>query len=217
MSRSLFIAGITSHLHDAFIAELKKDPENYIIATNTEGDDIATEDSEESTFHYLPWTAHSPISARTVITRIENSPTLIDEAIVTIYTAPLSKAFHEASWTTIDQLIDNAIKSTLFIFREIINLFHRNGRGTLTIAWQIPEISSVTAFGKILFPTIRSIVDTLLEIYESYPINIKAFYTYDDETENFVKYVLENQRKEKYQKKWIRYSGDRSPLSIFKQ
>ena len=199
MNRAIFVAGgnlLHKHLTDYFLSKGRK-----IITAAFNGQLQKEEISADGLLVTYPWIPGSSLSPRNILIQGPREQGELEQAFL-IYTTgkagdPLGEpSFHKASSVTIQRLLDQKVKSYLFLFKELVSYFIDRGGGKLTVALLSEQTAlrdPVTAGAYGMF---RSLVTASLRAYASEPFQMDLFITESEDHAGFLNYMLDRLKSE---------------------
>jgi hypothetical protein len=118
------------------------------------------------------WNPGSPVSARSLVLAAENRIGPLSGAIV-VCSAPNEAETRDFSPAGIDMIVNNHIKSYMFLSRELIKYFQQKKQGTLALALlETPPQGLLTAS---VFGAFRSFSGSLLERSDTEHLRMASF------------------------------------------
>jgi hypothetical protein len=165
MDEAMLIAGQGKELIAALSAEAEKRGIKTTLAAIPERND--GERSGPSA-----WNPGSPVSARSLVLAAENRIGSLSGAIV-VCSAPNEAETRDFSPAGIDMIVNNHIKSYMFLSRELIKYFQQKKQGTLALALlETPPQGLLTAS---VFGAFRSFSGSLLERSDTEHLRMASF------------------------------------------
>ncbi len=139
----------------------------------------------------ITWTPRSAISAKSLILKVTNRVQSLDEAVVIVEIPPTSRAFHEASYSDLDEMIDTYVKGPVFLVREILGLFVEGGRGGLTVVLRTYGYET-SPMARALQSALESLFETILVLYQKESVTLRAFLVGDEDDGEIARAVLDD-------------------------
>jgi hypothetical protein len=132
------------------------------------------EEAEEN-LTLIPWNRSSPISVHNVIVEAINRTGGIDEAVFLFQTEIENKPLHEQSLAAIDSYIDDYIKGSLYLLKEILGYFQKCRKGALYIVLDYAGMEVLPPIDALGVGGIEAFTNTLFMLYQNEEIRIHGF------------------------------------------
>ena len=181
------------------------------LATETVGTEETEgplEGSIEEDMISIRWHRSSPVSARNVLLNLRDSFDRLDEALL-LHSPRLDRnLLQENSPAAIEQAVDNWIKGSLFMVKEILGLYKEQDSGVLNLVSYCPRNES--AFPP-LEGTIRggfhALAESLFAGNGSADMVINGFESYAPDPSAYADYIFNKltERKNRSSGKWFRF------------
>jgi len=189
MPRGIFIAGNESALTNAIELEAAKRAERYTLALlpdRLSGDDAKIGPQSWSSMSSaekripLEWNPGSPLSARALVLAAENRLEQVNEAILVCDPPSVRCAAADLSLTNVEVLVNDYIKSWLFLVKELAALFRTRGEGVVALvcpdtAGTGDKDDAVDLLGSTALAAFRSLTRSLLAAAFSEPYHTLGF------------------------------------------
>ena len=210
MEHTVFITDIDTPL-GASLARLYLTEGFSVFGTGTTEKGLARISEEmtadrEGAFVAELWRRASPISARNMMLKAQNTLGEMNDFIVLGNPVSLPSGFHDLKVDVLDRDIDEWVKGNLFLLRDILVHCMDREQSNVSLVCLIHEISDSP-----LSDTIRrsflGLAHALLGVYGGGAFNIQAFESAADLTEEFALYIFRTltERSGRAAGKWMRY------------
>lgn len=206
MAKSVLITGKPARLASELIRATLSRGDRVTAATVA---DKPLEDDDQEHLRRVAWNRSSPLSARSVLLQATNSFDTIDEAFVLYSPEGIYNPFHETSTAATAATIDEALKGTLFLVRELLAYFERVGQGALNV---VIHDATGTFHGPVDACTrgaIESFANSLFTYYQNEPVVCRGFLSESEQVKEFAAHILQviEEKRVRSKGKWHRYSG----------
>ncbi len=141
MSKVFLISDITN----SFSLKLAKgllDRDNIVIGLNSSFENELFNDGlKNRNFHIYNWNSSSPLSSTKIIKKCLNEFGKIDYAFLVFSPVGSSEKLYDLATFTLEKFVDEKIKGTLFLARELSQLFNKSKNGGIGLVCNnTPEI-----------------------------------------------------------------------------
>lgn len=141
-----------------------------------------------------PWGRASPVSARNVLLKALTTFERLDTAVFTFSPSLKRVLLHETEYADIEAAVDEWVRGTLFLLREVIGQLVRQGSGTLAL------VQSFTREDSTEYPPLEAMVRgaigdlsaSLLASYGGEGLSFFRFETSSPKMEEYAKYVVDS-------------------------
>lgn len=158
--------------------------------------------------HTTKWNRRSALSARSVVLHAVNLFSQLDTAIVVYAPARDAAPFHETSVVSIEDRVDAEVKGYLFMIREIVARFARQGTGTLGLVIWDNEDESRSPVEAAASGSFVSVAEAIITYYQDEPFHIRGFYATGDDSAEIATFVTDGLREPprgRSRDRWFRY------------
>jgi len=176
-----------------------------MLVTRSGQMDLGLIDEEKTSV--ISWNRRSALSARSVLLHATNVFGRLDEAIIVFSAAPAGTTFHESSIVGIEDRIDAEVKGYLYILRETLTCFLKQGGGTIALvvdrsASTFPSPLESTATGAFM-----SLAESIARLYQNEPLTIRRFVSASDDMSGYARHVCEHLEPARRRRpgRWMRY------------
>jgi hypothetical protein len=152
---------------------------------------MGLDDSVPESVETIAWNRRSALSARSVLMHAINTFGRLDEAIVVYSPAEDLAPFHESSIVGIEDRVDAEIKGYLFILREILAQFVRQGHGRLALVFSEPADPVRSPLESSGAGSFVSLADSLDRVYSSEELSVVRCHSDGHDTAGFADLVLD--------------------------
>ncbi len=184
MRKSILIAG-QNKLLEKPLTEIFLNKGYSVIITSAAEDEV-----NKKELHTILWNMRSPLSAKNVVLNAASIVEKIDEALVLFSPAKIIKPFHETSAAEIERSVDFQLKSNLFIMKEIIAYFQKQGRGTLSLVHHLPGTEILPPMDALGAGSFTGLVKSLFTFYQNEQVSINAYLSSSSETEEYSDFIF---------------------------
>jgi len=184
-----------------------------VAAALEEGKSIAAGEGEVFS---VEWKRRSALSTRNLILRILSRFDTLDEAVLLASPSLKRTLLQDVSSQTIDAAVDAWIKGALFLSREVLELFHKRGKGRLSLVNYAQESPLFPPLEAVLRGGFQALAASLFASSSGRDIAIAGFESYATRIPDFAAHILSTweTRGTKVSGKWFRYpGGGRFPLA----
>jgi NAD(P)-dependent dehydrogenase (short-subunit alcohol dehydrogenase family) len=206
MAKSVLITGKPARLASELIRATLSRGDRVVAATV---DDKPADEDDQEHLRRVPWNRSSPLSARSVLLNATNSFDTLHEAFVLYAPEGNYRPFHESTFASAASVIDEALKGTLFLIRELISYFERVGGGSINIvihdsAGEFHGPVDACARGGL-----ESFTNALFTYYQNEPVQCRGFISETEQPKEFAAHILHviDEKGDRGTGKWHRYSG----------
>ena len=148
-------------------------------------------DGSEESAATVSWNRRSPLSARSVVLHAVNTFGRLDEAIAIYSPAQDPSPFHESSIVGIEDRVDAEVKGYLYILREIVAQFVRQGRGRLVLVLREPPDVTGSPLETVGVGSFVAIAESLQRIYQSDALSVQRFRSTSEEAVGYAHFILD--------------------------
>ena len=150
----------------------------------------------------------SPLSARTFVLRTVTRFGGIDEAVLLNTAEGENRPLHELPAAAIEEPVDNAVKGSFFILRELLNHFWERKAGLLSLVSYSYGSEVLTPVDAAAAGSFRSLSESIFTYYENEPITVNGFESQSSKYTDFARFVISTNRDRgpKSHGKWFRHS-----------
>jgi hypothetical protein len=150
----------------------------------------------EDRLQYVDWNRRSAISARLVLMQAMNKQVQIDHAIL-VHTPIMDRTImHDASAAYFEERLDFDLKGYLFIIKELLSYFLKQGKGGMTFLLQNPGPEVLPPMDALCMKAMEGLVESVLTYYSQEPIVLRGLTTRNTQhrqlTEQVLKIILED-------------------------
>jgi hypothetical protein len=205
MDGGLLVTGKPAVLLES-IAERALDLQANIVITRSGHGELS--DTIADSAHITNWNRRSALSARSAVLHAVNLFHSLDTAVVVYAPSRDTSPFHEASVVRIEDRVDAEVKGYLFMIREILSCFTRQGRGTLAMVIWDNEDESRSPVEAAASGSFVSVAEAIFTYYQNEPLSIRGFYATGDDPLEISRFVIDGLAEPASPKKngrWIRY------------
>ena len=212
MPKTILIAPADSSFGTALVGQAVSTGARVIAAVRPDTTLRSEEDesgpSEDSLLE-LPWNRRSLLSARNVILQGLNTYGAIDRAIIVHVAEAESHPLHELPPVSIETVVDDKVKSPLFMIKELLQHFLRAQTGSLSFALHEPAGVPRTALAASAAAGFSALVGSLLGIYQNEEFQVCGFTSHSDDSDSYASFILHTLQGKSGQStgKWFRHSG----------
>ena len=167
---------------------------------------------ENSRHLVLPWTPGSSLSPRNIIMKAQEEMGSVKEAFLIFPSGRSGESLHEISSAGIQKIIDYRVKSYLFFFKELLNLFIRNKEGELNAVLYSEEGEWQSPLNAGTYEMFYSVIKSAFTIYEREPFTITGFESDSKDLNEFGSFILSKLEKENSEKNRFYRFPERNPL-----
>jgi hypothetical protein len=139
----------------------------------------------------VSWNRRSALSARSVVLHAQNLYGRLDEAVVVFSPVRESVPFHESSIVSIENRTDAEVKGYLFLIREIVSLFQKQGGGTLVLAVLEQPNELRSPLEAMSLGGFAAAAEALLRYYQNEPIEVRLCRSRSDDASGYARFVLD--------------------------
>lgn len=127
--------------------------------------------------HSATWNRRSALSARSVVLHTVNLFRSLEEAVIVYAPARDTAPLHEISVVRIEERVDAEVKGYLFMIREVLACFIKQGHGKLLFAVRDSEEESRSPIEAAASGSFVSMAEAIFSHYQNEPISIRGLYT----------------------------------------
>lgn len=167
------------------------------------------EDEHDTLLLQRKWNRRSLLSARNLVLEGLNALEEINVAIVIHECRQDERSIHELSPTSIERIIDDSVKGTFFLLRELMSYFVRKGTGTVAMVHYSPGDYTKLPLDAALSAGFYAATDSLSTLYQNEAITINGFECSRERPEEFAGYILQtlSGKAATTNGKWYRYGA----------
>lgn len=150
----------------------------------------------------------SPLSARSFVLRTVTRFGGIDEAVVLNTAEGENRPLHELPAAAIEEPVDNAVKGSFFILRELLSHFWERKAGLLSLVSTSYGSEILTPLDAAAAGSFRALGGSIFTYYENEPITVNGFESQSSKYDDFARFVISTNRDRgsKSHGKWFRHS-----------
>jgi NAD(P)-dependent dehydrogenase (short-subunit alcohol dehydrogenase family) len=166
----------------------------YRVATTCRKPEKADAGEEGSDVVRAPWGRASPVSARNVLLKTLTSFERLDAAVFTFAPSLKRVLLHETEFVDIESAVDEWVRGTLFLLREVLGQLVRQGSGTLALVQSFTrgDSSEYPPLEAMIRGAISELSTSLLASYGGEGVSVFRFETSSPKTEEYVRFVVES-------------------------
>ena len=158
----------------------------------------------------VSWNRRSALSARSVVLHGQNLHGRLAEAVVVFSPVRESVPFHDSSIVSVENRTDAEVKGYLFMIRELVSLFQKQGGGRLVLAVldQASELRS--PLEAMSLGSFQATAEALQRFYEQEPIEIRLCYSRSDDPAGYAGFIVDTltaPRARRQRNEWLRYGS----------
>jgi len=219
MARTVLVADADSSTGKSLIHLLLDAGQNVIATTAFREEATKPEDIRNTPYLSIHWNKRSPLSARNILLQGLNRFESIDEAIITLSPGKENQPFHEAKGADIEAKVDDSVKGTLFLLRELVNYFAQRKTGVVALAACTEGSDVLPPLEAFCFGSFRALGDSLFAFYQNEPVLFYGFECYGSGMDEFAEFILRTlrDRGRKNAGKWMKFQDRGGFLSSFTQ
>ena len=139
----------------------------------------------------ISWNRRSALSARSVVLHGQNLYGRLDEAVVVFSPVRESVPFHESSIVSIENRTDAEVKGYLFMVRELVALFQKQGGGRLVLAVLDRESEVRSPLEAMSMGSFTATAKALQRFYENEPIELRLCFSRSDDVAGYAGFIVE--------------------------
>ena len=206
MAKSVLITGKPAHLASELVRAALGRGDRVVAATVA---DKPSEDGDEERMRRVAWNRPSPISARSVVLEAINSFDTLDEAFILYSPEGIYAPFHESPSSKAAAVMDEALKGSLFLVRELLSYFERVRHGSLNIVIQDSGGEFHGPIDACARGGLESFANALFTYYQNEPVECRGFVSESEQVKEFAMHILNviDEKGRRSSGKWHRYSG----------
>jgi len=193
---------------------------NTVVATRSGSEKKEAPAAQEESLLILDWNRKSPISTRNVILTALNRFDRIDEALVLEVPGVERKLLHETSYQSIEAAVDQWVKGSLFLIKELLEVFQRARAGVLALVhYSQPEAGGVfPPLEAALRGSFQALAQSLFSSYNQEYLYLNGFESTSSQCQEFAEFLLGtlNERGRRVSGKWFRFQLKTGLLSALK-
>ncbi len=214
MGKTIFITGgteLSKQLKDKFLSEGSK---LAVTADKLAKQENLTEDSDKNLLT-IPWNRESSLSTRNLILKTLNTYNTINEAMLILSLEKENRPFHLLSSTVIENKIDMQIKSSLFLLKEFLAYFQKQGKGALFIIIDANKQDILSPIDAAIYEYYKTLTKSLFIFYQNEPIILNGFDSSSSDITAYAEYIIKNinEKAGNIKGKWFRFSSNQNPFS----
>lgn len=209
MAKTFLVTGTPSKLTVDMAHECLAAKHNVMLTIEPGTEAPAIPAGLEENLHYVEWNRRSPISARFVLLQALNQGIAIDHAVV-VWTPRLDRTvFHEDNAAVIEERIDYDIKGFLFMVKELLLHFQKQGSGTITFVVQNTGPDVLSPGDALSLKGLDGLVESLFTYYSREAFALRGVQTRVAQNRQVAEFVLGlvTEDTAKTRGKWNRYTG----------
>lgn len=139
----------------------------------------------------ISWNRRSALSARSAVLHAQNLYGRLDEAVIVFSPVRESVPFHESSIVSIENRTDAEVKGYLFMMREILALFQKQGFGTLLLAVLEQESELQSPLEAMSYGGFVSGAEAMQRYYMNEPLEVRLCSTQSDDTDGYAQHIVD--------------------------
>ena len=140
----------------------------------------------------IPWNNRSPLSAKDIILECRNKMDGFDNSLTVFSSQQNNKPIHDSSSADIENVIDTNIKGNIFILKEIILYFQKQGKGNISLIHDIEQSEIVSPLNAVETGGFSSLANSLFAFYQNENLAINSFKSNSSEWEDYAEYIYKN-------------------------
>jgi len=182
-----------------------------VITNAQKGEENERENDEQCV--YQPVGRITPLSARTLVLKALNTFDSFSHALIVLSPFDASEPPHEVPSASIEENIDTQLKGCLYIVKEVLVYFMRQGRGSLSFVSLTDPGLENNVIDSMIHGGFISLADSIFSFYRNESVDMFGFESDSTKYEEFSEYIwkiLENPGKQNF-RRWNRFA-DRSGL-----
>ncbi|MFP4432106.1 MAG: hypothetical protein ACOCW6_05000 [Spirochaetota bacterium] len=187
MSTALLIAGFSEQLIRACVSEGQRKGFEILAALPVSS---SLAEFADPAVTAITWTPRSAISAKSLILKAYNRSQNLSEALLVVEIPQVSRAFHEASYSDLDQMIDTYVKGPVFLARELLGTFVDRRRGGLSVVIRSSGYEA-SPIARSLRTALESLFDSILNLYQRESVVLRGFLAGAEDEAEIARQVLE--------------------------
>ena len=156
----------------------------------------------------VSWNRRSALSARSVVLHGQNLYGRLGEAVVVFSPVRESVPFHESSIVSIENRTDAEVKGYLFMIREVVSLFQKQGAGRLVLAVRDTGSEVRSPLEAMSLGSFQSTALALQRLYENEAIELRLCYSSSDDVSGYAGFIVETLAAPPARRRkdgWLRY------------
>ena len=164
------------------------------VATTCRKPEKADAAEEGSDVVRAAWGRASPVSARNVLLKTLSSFERLDTAVFTFAPSLKRVLLHETEFADIEAAVDEWVRGTLFLLREVLGQLVRQGSGALALVQSFPrgDSSESPPLEAMIRGAIGELSTSLLASYGGEGVSVFRFETSSPKTEEYARFVVES-------------------------
>ena len=188
MERACLVTGKSGPLLAEIVRQAAARQRQILLTRSGRMDSGAHEDDAIST---IAWNRRSALSSRSVLLHATNLFGRLDEAVVVFAPAHDTATFHESSIVGIEDRIDAEVKGYLYILREILAVFMKQGGGRVVLVLQEPPGELQSPLEAAGVGSFTALADALARYYQNEPVAFHRLRTDGDDAAGFAAMILD--------------------------
>lgn len=207
MEKCMLISPGDARLGEALTDQADKYGYNVIATVDHEVDN----EPDKLSPLYLTWNRRSFLSARNAVVAGINAFKSIETAIIIHESVQDAKPLHELAPVSIDQTVDFSTKGHMFMLRELLAFFVRQGSGNLAMVYYLPGDFTQLPLCAASSGAFRDTVDALSTLYQNEDITINGFESGRDQPTAFAHFIFQTLHGKAAQAggRWYRFGSSR--------
>jgi NAD(P)-dependent dehydrogenase (short-subunit alcohol dehydrogenase family) len=161
-----------------------------VVATVRQEDEPAGDSSPDTNLLTCSWNRRSPLAAKNVLISGINHFGGIDEAIIIFPMDGENRPLHELPSAAIEAAIDGQIKSQLFMIKEVLSYFQREGSGQISLIRYDAGSETLPPLDALASGSFRSLTRTLFSFYQNEVVQINGFESTSADRKGFVDFII---------------------------
>lgn len=199
----IFLSSLSSDLGKILYTLLKNETPNLLCSAKND------EHLKDKTFQgVIPWNIRSPISSHSIILECLKRYRRVDRALILFEPDIENRPIHDLPAAAIEQWIDINLKGLVYIIKEFINLFMKQGFGALNIILTTNGSDVLTSLNASIYGGMRELTNSLFTFYRKEPFSVNGFESGTSNLKAYAEYILKTIKEtpEKRHGKWFRFS-----------
>jgi NAD(P)-dependent dehydrogenase (short-subunit alcohol dehydrogenase family) len=165
----------------------------YRVATTHRKSDKADPAEDGSDIVRASWGKASPVSARNVMLKTITAFERLDAAVFSFAPALRRVLLHETDYAEIEGAVDEWIRGTLFLLREVLGQLVRQGSGTLALvaSFTRDDASEVPPLEAMVRGALAELTTSVLASYGGEGIGVYRFETASPKVDEYVRFIVD--------------------------
>jgi NAD(P)-dependent dehydrogenase (short-subunit alcohol dehydrogenase family) len=162
-----------------------------VVATYRKTDKAETNEDGADVLR-APWGKASPVSARNVMLKTMTACEHLDMAVFTFSPALQRVLLHEVDYVEMESVIDEWIRGTLFLMREVLDRLVRQGSGALVLAQSFTgaNLAEHAPLEAMVRGALHELTGAILGSYGGEGVSVYRFETSSARTDEYVRYIV---------------------------